>query len=185
MSSLNSAWTTELLFCNPDIQGPTSSALTQKRENLFSKRSRLAGWQRWDLAGTVSSPGIPILKTEAGSWIASCVIRNSSVSRRQLSPEVLSVSSSPSLYTFLLAHCCPSLCTLSKMRAFCMIHQPMPAASLCKWLPAMDLYYFTKKHHRRNLFCTTEDMIFILSAALAQCFVCSLERNREERVSLH
>lgn len=91
----------------------------------------------------------------------------------------------PSLYIFLLAHRCPSLCTLSKMRAFCKIHQPMPAASLCKWLPAMDLYYFTKKHHRRNLFCTTEDMISTLSAALAQCFVCSLERNREERVSLH
>lgn len=98
MSSLNSAWTT---ICNPDTQGPTSSALTQMTNDRKgrTKSSRLASWQGWDLADTVSSPGIPILKTEAGAWIASRVIRNSSVSRRQLSPEVLSVSSSPfSLY---------------------------------------------------------------------------------------
>jgi hypothetical protein len=60
------------------------------------------------------------------------------------------------------------------MRAFLKIHQPVPAASLDKWLPTMDLYYFTKKYHRRNLFCTTEDMIFMLLCCLSSVFGCSL-----------
>lgn len=45
------------------------------------------------------------------------------------------------------------------MRAFLKTHPPVHTGSLCKWLPRMDLYYFTKKHQRKNLFCSTKDMI--------------------------
>lgn len=44
-----------------------------------------------------------------------------------------------------LFHFCTSLCTSGKMRVFLKTHQPVPAGSLYKWLPWMDLYYSTKK----------------------------------------
>lgn len=67
----------------------------------------------------------------------------------------------PSLFLWysLLLYFSTSLCTSSKIRAFFKTQSPVHAGSLCKWLPRMNLYYFTKEHQRRNLFCSTRDMI--------------------------
>lgn len=131
-------------------------------------------WQRWELAGSVSGPGIPMLRKEAGAWTASQVFRtpvlwgHSSALRFYHSCH-LPFSSSLSFITLL-----PLIVHIGQNES---IPQDPWARACClsvQMAPCDGSLLFHQKHHRRNLFCTTKDMISILSAALAQCFGCSL-----------
>lgn len=60
--------------------------------------------QRWQVTGSSSILVSPLIRTEAGLWISSQVITNSSVVRRQLSSAVLLQPLSPLLFISFLYH---------------------------------------------------------------------------------
>lgn len=74
------------------------------------------------------------------------------------------------------------MCTSHKMRAFL---KTLPAHA-CRLYVQMDLYYFTKKHQRRNLFCSTKDMISSPLYRLNSAFFWLLPGKRmEEKGGIH
>lgn len=141
---------------------------------MRNKRWRRRGRLRREIACVVSNPGIPVIRTVAGAWAPfqghqnlRCCYWVSWVWRFYHS---LYASLSVSFFFFFLSHFSTSLCTSSKMRAFLKTHPPVHAGALNKWLPRMDLYYFTKKHQRRNLFCSTNGMISSPLSCLSSVF---------------
>lgn len=115
--------------------------------------------RRREVALAAYNPRYSSSEESQGRAIPSRALRTCSVATTRAWFKVQSQPRCLSLSVFLLSHFSTSLCTSSKMRAFLKTHSPVHAGSLCKWLPRMDLYYFTKKHQRRNLFCSAKDMI--------------------------